>query len=184
MSRIKESVVKAVHDLNILDVLRPYGFELKRSGSSYMCRCPFHSEKSASFSVSPSKNICKCFSCGKGGDPLHFVMEYDGLTYREAIEQLARQHNIPLEYEDGEQNEKDAQEERKREAMKLALSTAQDFFVEQFKADNPEAQAARDYAYSRWGEEYCTKTASAMRPKPRKYSLTTCVARASTLNPL
>lgn len=171
MSRINESVVKAVHDLNILDVLRPYGFELKRSGSSYMCRCPFHSEKSASFSVSPSKNICKCFSCGKGGDPLHFVMEYDGLTYREAIEQLARQHNIPLEYEDGEQNEKDAQEERKREAMKLALSTAQDFFVEQFKADNPEAQAARDYAYSRWGEEYCTKNGIGYAPKASKVFL-------------
>lgn len=102
---------------------------------------------------------------------MQFVMEYDGLTYREAIEQLAKQHNIPLEYEDGELNDKDAEEERKREAMKLALSIAQTFFVEQFNADNPEAAAAREYAYNRWGKEYCGKTGIGYAPKDSRIFL-------------
>ena len=99
MSRIKKSVIDAVHSLGIMEVLKPYNLSLRKSGANYTCCCPFHSEKSPSFSVSPSKNICKCFSCGKGGDPVHFVMEIDGLNYREAIEQMAKEHNIPLQYE-------------------------------------------------------------------------------------
>ena len=165
MGRIAKSTVDAVHQLRILEVLKPYNLSLRKSGANYMCCCPFHSENSPSFSVSPSKNICKCFSCGKGGDPIHFVMEMDRLTYREAIEYLAKEHNIQLQYEDGEPTEKESEEERKRESMKLALKVGQSFFEEQYKADTPEAKAARDYAISRWGEDFCTKFGVGYAPK-------------------
>lgn len=165
MGRIAKSTVDAVHQLRILEVLKPYNLSLKKSGANYMCCCPFHSENSPSFSVSPSKNICKCFSCGKGGDPIHFVMEMDGLTYREAIEYLAKEHNIQLQYEDGEPTEKESEEDRKRESMKLALTVGQSFFEEQYNADTPEAKAARDYAISRWGEDFCKSFSVGYAPK-------------------
>lgn len=165
MGRIAKSTIDAVHSLGIMEVLKPYNLSLRKSGANYTCCCPFHSEKSPSFSVSPSKNICKCFSCGKGGDPVHFVMEIDGLNYREAIEQMAKEHNIPLQYEDGEPDEKESEEDRKRQAMKLALSVGQTFFAEQFKADTPEAQAAREYAYSRWDKDFCESFGVGYAPK-------------------
>lgn len=165
MGRIAKNTIDAVHALGIMEVLKPYNLSLRKSGANYTCCCPFHSEKSPSFSVSPSKNICKCFSCGKGGDPVHFVMEIDGLNYREAIEQMAKEHNIPLQYEDGEPDEKESEEDRKRQAMKLALSVGQTFFAEQFKADTPEAQSAREYAYSRWDKDFCESFGVGYAPK-------------------
>ena len=59
--------------------------------------CPFHDEKTPSFTVSPSKNIYKCFGCGKGGGPVQFIMEHDQMSFPEAIRFLARKYNIELE---------------------------------------------------------------------------------------
>lgn len=155
MPLISQRTVEAVHDLSIVDVLEQYNLGLKRRGSGYTCCCPFHSERTPSFSVSPRLNICKCFSCGKGGSPVQFVMEHDNLSYREAIESLAKSHNISIEYDKDERTDADIAAEKKRENLRYALQAAQSFFVEQFYAYNPEAEAARQYAYSRWGEEFC-----------------------------
>jgi len=85
---------------DIVDLIGEY-VELKRSGANYMGLCPFHSEKTPSFSVSPSKNIFKCFGCGEGGDVITFVMKRENLGFREAVEFLAEKYNITLrEYRD------------------------------------------------------------------------------------
>lgn len=83
--------------LDIVDVVGSY-IELKKAGSNFKANCPFHEEKSPSFNVSPQKQIYHCFGCGAGGDSIKFVMEYEKLTYPEAIEKLADQYNYHLEY--------------------------------------------------------------------------------------
>ena len=184
MSLIKKSVVEAVHNLNIMDVLNPYNLGLKRSGANYVCCCPFHSERTPSFSVSPAKNICKCFSCGEGGDPVQFVMKIDGLSYREAVEKLAQDHGIPLEYEKDERTDEELAAEKERESMKVALQASQTFMVEQFYADTPEAAAARAYATGRWNADFCKNAGIGYAPKDSAVFLEYMKRKGFSLEPL
>jgi len=85
--------------LDVVDVVGSY-IELKKSGANFKAPCPFHDEKSASFVVSPSKQIYHCFGCGAGGDSVRFVMEYEKLNYPEALEKLASSYNFSLSYTD------------------------------------------------------------------------------------
>lgn len=94
---ISESTINKVRELAIEDVLEPY-VRLSRKGSTLMGICPFHEERTGSFSVSPGKNLFHCFSCNRGGDAITFIMEKENLSFMEAIEFLARRHNIPIEH--------------------------------------------------------------------------------------
>ena len=69
---------------------------LRKRGVNYVGLCPFHNEKTPSFSVSPSKGLCKCFSCGKGGNAVHFIMEHEQMSYPEALRYLAKKYNIEI----------------------------------------------------------------------------------------
>lgn len=89
--------------LDVVDVVGNY-VELKKAGANFKAPCPFHDEKTASFVVSPSKQIYHCFGCGAGGDSIRFVMEYEKLTYPEAIEKLASNYNFTLTYTDSKNN--------------------------------------------------------------------------------
>lgn len=89
--------------LDIVDVVGSY-VELKKSGANFKAPCPFHDEKTASFVVSPSKQIYHCFGCGAGGDSVKFVMEKEKLNYPEALEKLASMTNFSLTYSDTKQN--------------------------------------------------------------------------------
>jgi len=89
--------------LDVVDVVGSY-VELKKSGANYKAPCPFHDEKSASFVVSPSKQIYHCFGCGVGGDSIKFTMEYEKLNYPEALEKLASNYNFTLSYSDNKHN--------------------------------------------------------------------------------
>ncbi len=89
--------------LDVVDVVGSY-VELKKAGANFKAPCPFHDEKTASFVVSPSKQIYHCFGCGAGGDSIKFVMEYEKLTYPEAIEKLASSYNFTLTYTDSKNN--------------------------------------------------------------------------------
>ena len=80
---------------HIVDVVGDY-VQLRRRGSSYMACCPFHSEKTPSFSVTPAKGICYCFGCHKGGNAVNFVMEIEKLTFPEAIRFLGRRFGIDV----------------------------------------------------------------------------------------
>lgn len=109
---INDNVLDEIRDrADIVDLIGEY-VDLKRSGSNYMGLCPFHSEKTPSFSVSPSKSIFKCFGCGVGGDVITFVMKRENLSFPEAVEFLADKYNVRLEvYKD---ENKEAREKRNR----------------------------------------------------------------------
>ncbi len=92
--------------LDIVDVVGSY-IELKKNGANFKAPCPFHDEKSPSFVVSPQKQIYHCFGCGAGGDSIKFVMEYEKLSYPEAIEKLAETYNFTLHYEKGSGQKKE-----------------------------------------------------------------------------
>jgi DNA primase len=93
----KESIESLKSLIDIVDVIGNY-VQLKKAGSNYKALCPFHSEKTPSFVVSPAKQIYHCFGCGASGDAIKFVMEIEKLSYREAIEKLASMYNFKLEY--------------------------------------------------------------------------------------
>ncbi len=95
---ISQDSIEALRSrLDIVDVVGSY-IELKKAGANFKAPCPFHNEKTASFVVSPSKQIFHCFGCGVGGDSVKFVMEYEKLNYPEALEKLAQTYNFTLNY--------------------------------------------------------------------------------------
>lgn len=102
----------------ILDVVRQYAtnLELKKAGSNYTACCPFHAEKTPSFSINPAKNIYKCFGCGVGGDAVAFLMENNGMTYPEALQAAAQVARVEVEYENDanwQERKAEIEEERK-----------------------------------------------------------------------
>ena len=92
----------------IVDVVSDF-VTLRKRGVNYVGLCPFHNEKTPSFSVSPSKGVCKCFSCGKGGNAVHFIMEHEQLSYYEALKWLARKYNIEIKERELTKEEKQSQ---------------------------------------------------------------------------
>ena len=89
MPRYSDELIEEVRSANdIVDVISGY-VKLQKKGSNYFGLCPFHNEKSASFSVSPGKQMYYCFGCGAGGNVLTFLMEYENLTFPEAMQTLA-----------------------------------------------------------------------------------------------
>ncbi|RYY14348.1 MAG: DNA primase, partial [Cytophagaceae bacterium] len=116
MARIpKETVDQIRHTADILEVVGDY-VPLKRNGQNYWACCPFHNEKSPSFSVTPSKGFYKCFGCGKSGNVVGFVMDIEGSSYPEALRQLAKKYGIGIPEEQERtpeeqlrQNERDSQ---------------------------------------------------------------------------
>lgn len=94
------SIETLKNTIDIVDVIGNY-IELKKAGANYKACCPFHGEKTASFVVSPGKQIYHCFGCGVGGDSIKFVMELEKLTYPEAVEKLASMFNVSLRYSEG-----------------------------------------------------------------------------------
>ena len=98
---IKEESIEALKArLDIVDVVGSY-VELKKAGAYFKGLCPFHGEKTPSFTVSPGRQTYHCFGCGVHGDPIRFVMELEKLSYPEAIEKLAGEYNVALEYTTG-----------------------------------------------------------------------------------
>ncbi len=99
----QDSIESLKARLDIVDVVGSY-VELKKAGANFKAPCPFHDENTASFVVSPQKQIYHCFGCQAGGDSVKFVMEYEKLNYPEALEKLADTYNFTLTYTDNKQN--------------------------------------------------------------------------------
>lgn len=153
---IEESTIRQVHDrADIVDVVARYNVTLTRRGAHYVGLCPFHNEKTGSFTVNPARNTYRCFGCGAHGDAIAFVMNLDNRTYPEAIEYLANMYGIQILHNDKQVTDEQREAARHRESLFAAVSRVQEYFVEQLAADNPEAEKARRYAYGRWGEDYC-----------------------------
>ena len=119
------TIEKILDAANIVDVVSEF-VTLRKRGVNYVGLCPFHNEKTPSFYVSPSKGICKCFSCGKGGNVIHFLMEHEQMSYWDAAKWLARKYGIPYNERELTDSEKALQNER--ESMFITNQFALDFF--------------------------------------------------------
>ena len=108
------TIERIVDAANIVDVVSDY-VTLRRAGASYKGLCPFHDDKTPSFSVSPARGLCKCFSCGKGGNAVHFIMEIEQMSYVEALKHLAKKYGI--EVEERELTPEQKQQMNERESM-------------------------------------------------------------------
>ena len=124
----RETVQRILDTAEIVDIVSDY-VNLKRRGSSYLGLCPFHNERTPSFSVSKSKNICKCFSCGKGGSPVNFVMEIEQISYSEALRYLAKKYNIEIKEHEM------SDEERERESERASLFAVNEFALSHFESN-------------------------------------------------
>ncbi|MEZ5308881.1 MAG: DNA primase [Pyrinomonadaceae bacterium] len=138
------------------DIVRIIGdyVQLKKRGRDHKACCPFHDEKTPSFSVSQSKGFYKCFGCGKGGNVFTFLMEIEGLSFPDAIVRVAEKTGVPLpeqiddhDYEQSKKKRVERDRDRKR-TLELN-SIALDFWRERLGDDNPESKAAREYLSSR-----------------------------------
>ena len=152
MARIKDKSVRDVIDAsNIVEVVGLRTSLRKSSGTRYMGRCPFHEERSASFSVNSDLNLYHCFGCGKGGDVVTFVRETEGLDFVGAIEWLAERFRIPLEYEESSPLADEAR--KRRERLFAVLDQAASFF-ERHLWEGADGEPVRAYLASRGlGEE-------------------------------
>ena len=118
IERIKEAA-------NIVDVVSEF-VSLKKSGVNYKGLCPFHDERTPSFFVSPSRGMCHCFSCGRGGTPVYFLMEHEQMTYPEALRWLARKYNI--EIKERELTDEERKEQNERDSMFIVNEWVANYF--------------------------------------------------------
>ena len=110
---------------NIVEVVSEF-VTLRRSGANYKGLCPFHNEKTPSFIVTPSRNTCHCFGCGKGGNPVNFIMEHEQMTYPEALRWLANKYHIEIQERELSKEEREA--ENDRESMFIVNERAAKYF--------------------------------------------------------
>ncbi len=130
---IPQATIERILDAaNIVDVVSEY-VTLRRAGANYKGLCPFHDDKTPSFSVSPSRGVCKCFSCGKGGNAVHFIMELEQLTYYEALKFLAKKYGI--EWEEKELTPEQRQSISERESLFAVNEWAADYFHDKLLND-------------------------------------------------
>lgn len=135
---IPQHIIDQVSEINIVDVVSEY-VTLKKAGVNYIGLCPFHTDKSPSFYVSPNKQICKCFACGKPDKAgvIHFIEEIEGVSFPVAVRMLAKKHNIDIP--EIELSPEEEARERRKESLYIALSAAQRQFEDNYAA-TPDAR--------------------------------------------
>ena len=144
MARYSDEIIDEVRQTNdIVDVISQY-VRLKRSGRNFFGLCPFHNEKSPSFSVSPEKQIFHCFGCGVGGNVFTFLMKIEGINFVEAVQSLAERSNIQLPTL--ENNVDSAREALKAKVYKVNEFTAKYYYENLYK---PESKIAQEYIKKR-----------------------------------
>ncbi len=144
--RLKDSSVQAVlSSASIVDVVSGYT-SLRKRGATYSGLCPFHQEKTPSFTVSADKGLYYCFGCGEGGDVVRFVERIENLSFMEAIEQLGDRFGVPVEYEEGAGTDPGRKDKESR--LLLALDRAAAFY-QRFLWESTDGGAAREYLEQR-----------------------------------
>jgi DNA primase len=142
--QFSKSFIRQVADAtDIVDLISDHGVTLKRAGSSYKGLCPFHSEKTPSFNVNPERGFFHCFGCSVSGDGIKFLMQYDRLSFSEAVEELAKRAGIPLEIQSGGPRSSIPEEDRGLHCLKEAAA----FYSE--KLSVPEGENAVKYLQQR-----------------------------------
>lgn len=142
----KTTVAKILDAADIVDVVSDF-VSLRRRGANYIGLCPFHNEKTPSFSVSKAKGICHCFSCGKGGSPVGFIMEHEQLSYAEALRYLAKKYHIEIVEKELTDEERLAQSER--ESMFLINEFASKHFEQKLYETEDGRDIGLSYFYER-----------------------------------
>ena len=139
---------------------------LRKRGINLLGLCPFHDEKTPSFIVSPAKNIWKCFGCGKGGNPVHFIMEHEQLSYYEALKWLARKYNI--EVKERELSDEEKERESMRESLFVINQHAHKYFVDNLhKSDEGIAIGLNYFRHRGINEETIVKFGLGYSPERR-----------------
>lgn len=153
MARIKDASVEAVKSAaEILPLVEDY-VRLRKAGGTYKGLCPFHQEKTPSFTVSPARGTFKCFGCGEGGDAIAFVEKLESVDFVGAIETLAQRFGVQIEYEE---ISPEADRARKRKERLTQLMERATSFYERVLWDSEQGAFAREYLASRGlGEEVC-----------------------------
>ncbi len=129
----KETIDKIFEAANIEDVVGDF-VQLKKRGANMLGLCPFHNEKTPSFTVSPSKGIYKCFGCGEGGNSVNFIMSHEHYSYPEALKYLAKKYNIEIREE--ELTYKQIEESNEKESLYTISSFANNFFKQELLGKN------------------------------------------------
>jgi len=162
VARLKDESVEAVKAAaNIVDLVEAKT-RLRKVGGRYTGLCPFHEERTPSFSVSPDRGTYHCFGCGVGGDAISFVRETEGLDFVGAIEWLADRFHVQVEYDDASPH---ADEQRKRRERMRALLEQAAAFYERTLWDSQHGASAREYLASRGlGEEVCREFRLGLSP--------------------
>ena len=152
----------------IVDVVSDF-VTLRKRGVNYVGLCPFHDDKTPSFYVSPSKGLCKCFACGKGGNVVHFIMEHEQLSYPEALKWLAKKYHIEIQEKELIDEQKLAQSER--ESLFVVNQWARDYFQHILKNHEEGKSVGMAYLRNRGFRDdiiekfqlgYCTESHDAM----------------------
>ena len=138
----RATVDRILDAARIVDVVGEF-VTLRKSGVNYKGLCPFHDDRNPSFIVSPAKNICHCFVCGKGGTPVSFLMEHEQITYPEALRWLAKKYNI--EVVEKELTDEQRQEQSERESMFVVNEWAMNYFHDVLKNDPDGVAIGRQY---------------------------------------
>jgi len=155
------SVREAVEAADMVEVVSART-QLRRSGARYTGLCPFHDEKTPSFSVNPADKLYFCFGCGKGGDIISFVRETEQLDFAQAVEWLAERYRVTLEYEESSPEQDAARGRRERLLSLLEQATG---YYERCLWDSPRGETAREYLKGRGlGEEVCREYRLGLAP--------------------
>ena len=128
----KPTIARIMDATNIVDVVSEF-VSLKKRGVNYIGLCPFHNDSHPSFSVSPSRGICHCFTCGKGGNAINFLMELEQMTYPDALRWLANKYHI--EIKERELSSEEKERENERESMFIVNEWASQFFQDILQND-------------------------------------------------
>jgi DNA primase len=173
----RHSIERVLDTAKIEDIVGGY-VDLKRRGVNLLGLCPFHNEKTPSFTVSPAKNIYKCFGCGKGGNAVQFLMEHENFSFPEAIRFLAERYGVELE--ETERTPENLEKEKERDSLYIINDYAKDFFHDQLLNSNEGRQIGASYFKHRGYiqstiEEfqlgYCPKSGEALRTFSKRKGL-------------
>lgn len=141
-----QTIEQIKNRIDILDVIGDY-VKLKKRGANYLGLCPFHNEKTPSFTVSPVKELYKCFGCGKSGNTITFLMEHNKLSYVEALKWLAERYHVPIE--ETEVSAEQVQQQQTADSLYILNSHAQKFFSNALFHTEEGRQIALSYLYER-----------------------------------
>lgn len=135
---------------DLVRIIQPYAQDLKKKGQNWMACCPFHQEKTPSFSVNPSKGFYKCFGCGKGGTAFNFLMEMEGLNFPEAVKRVAELSGVmlpePVDDRTYERSKKQREEKKQLADRVIELNqVALEFWEAELQKKNAAAKAVREY---------------------------------------